>query len=256
MFRYAIARTPGSNFADGLTTANLGMPDYSRALAQHRKYCETMQACGLELTLLPEDLRYPDSTFVEDASILTERFALMTLPGAASRKGEVAAILPEIEKHFQQVYSITAPGTLDGGDICDTDGHFFIGISKRTNQAGADQLARILAANGYTSACVDITGLKSILHLKSGIAYLGERNLILIDELVGHPAFAGYNILRVSPEENYAANCIRVNDAVIMPKGYPKLQASIEGLGYQVISLDMSEFEKMDGGLSCLSLRF
>jgi dimethylargininase len=256
MFRYAIARTPGDNFADGLTTATLGTPDYSKALKQYQKYLDALAQCGVKVTVLPKDMQHPDSTFVEDVAILTEKFAVLTHPGADSRKGEVEHIRSEIEKHFSTVHIITAPGTLDGGDICDADGHFFIGVSKRTNEEGAKQLADFLTGGGYTAVCVDIRHLRSILHLKSGIAYLGENNLILIDDLVDHPAFKGYNIVRVSPEENYAANCIRVNDAVIMPAGYPKLQASIEGLGYKVVTLEMTEFEKMDGGLSCLSLRF
>jgi dimethylargininase len=255
-FQHAITRTPGANFADGLTTADLGVPDYERVLAQHAAYCAALRACGLELHQLEADLRYPDSTFVEDAAVLTAHTAILTHPGAASRKGEVAAIEPAIARFYTRIRRILAPGTLDGGDICEAGSHFFIGLSERTNEEGARQLAEFLAEDGFTASCVSARGIPNILHLKSGISYLGDNNLVLIDAFAERPEFAGYNILRVSPEENYAANCVRVNQHVLMPSGYPRLQSAIEALGYAVMPLDMSEYEKMDGGLSCLSLRF
>lgn len=255
-FHHAITRMPGKNFADGLTTVSLGEPVYRLVLEQHVAYCAALQRCGLELVQLDADLDYPDSTFVEDAAVLTPRTAVLTNPGADSRKGEVQALEPAIKRFYTRIRRIQAPGTLDGGDICEAGSHFFIGLSERTNEEGARQLAEFLAEDGYTSNCVSIHGIDGILHLKSGIAYLGENNLVLIDALVDRPEFKGYNIVRVDSEENYAANCLRVNDNVLIPRGYPHLQSAIEALGYAVIPLEMSEYQKMDGGLSCLSLRF
>lgn len=256
MFKNAIARKPGRNFADGLTTVSLGIPDYEKTLEQHAAYCVALQQCGVEVTLLEADLRYPDSTFVEDAAILTSHSAILTHPGADSRKGEVEAIRESITSFYRKIYTIKAPGTLDGGDICEAGNHFFIGISERTNPEGGKQLADFLAMDGYTASFIPVKGVPNILHLKSGISYLGDNHLVLIDDFVARPDFKDYHIIRVSPEEAYAANCIRVNDAVVMPAGYPKLQKAIRDLGYPVVALDMSEFQKMDGGLSCLSLRF
>jgi dimethylargininase len=145
---------------------------------------------------------------------------------------------------------------LDGGDICEAGRHFFIGISERTNEEGARQLAGYLAREGYSSSCVDIRGIKGILHLKSGVAYCGDNRLIVIDALAAHEAFRGYEIIRVEAAENYAANCVRINEYVLLAAGYPALLASLQKSGLQTITLDMSEFQKMDGGLSCLSLRF
>jgi dimethylargininase len=255
-FRHAITRIPAENFADGLTTASLGVPVYGLVLEQHAAYCTALRTCGLQLTELEADPRYPDSTFVEDAAVLTPRTAILTNPGAASRKGEVQALEPAIARFYTRIRRIQAPGTLDGGDICEAGSHFFIGLSERTNAEGARQLAEFLAEDGCTSSCVSIHGIAGILHLKSGIAYLGENNLILIDDLAGRPEFKGYNIVRVAAEENYAANCVRINEHVLIPQGYPRLLSALEALGYAAIPLGMSEYQKMDGGLSCLSLRF
>ena len=256
MFRRAIVRPPAPNFADGLTTVDLGVPDVAVALAQYERYCEALEQCGLELVRLLPDPRYPDSTFVEDTAILTGRGAILTRPGAPSRAGEVAGIEEAVSRFFPELARIESPGTVDGGDICEAGGDFFIGLSERTNEEGALQLAAHLHRMGFSSATVDIRGIAGILHLKSGIAALSERRLVVIDTLAAHPAFRGYELVRVAPAENYAANCVRVNDAVLVAAGYPKLESFIRALGHEVIALDMSEFAKMDGGLSCLSLRF
>ena len=256
MFKNAIVRPPGANFAEGLTTVDLGVPIYEKALEQHERYCLALQQCGVALTRLEADLGFPDSTFVEDAAILTDRCAILTYPGAPSRQGDVEGIKETLTQFYSSFNVIMPPGTLDGGDICEAGNHFFIGISERTNEEGARQLAVFLAQEGYTSTFVDIREINDMLHLKSGIAYLGDNRLALMDALAGHEAFRGYEIMHVEPTENYAANCVRVNDTILFAAGYPRLQAALRNLGYSVIALDISEFQKMDGGLSCLSLRF
>jgi dimethylargininase len=255
-FTKAIARTPGANFADGITTSGLGVPDYQLTLQQHQAYLQALKQCGLSVTLLEADLKHPDSTFVEDTAVLTPHSAILTNPGANSRKGEVIAIQPTLQQFYNKFRYITAPGTLDGGDICEAGQHFFLGLSERTNQAGANQLADFLAEEGYTSSFVSIIGVPGILHLKSGMTCIGDNTLVVINALADRPEFKGYRLVRVDDDETYAANCVRINDYVIMPSGYPKLQAALEALHYHVLPLDMSEYRKMDGGLSCLSLRF
>jgi dimethylargininase len=256
MFKHAIVRPPASTFAQGQTGVDLGTPDLPKALEQHAHYCAALEQCGLTLTHLPPDPEYPDSTFVEDPAVLTRHGAILTRPGAPTRAGEVKSIAAALRKVFPELQTINAPGTLDGGDICQVEDHFFIGISGRTNEEGARQLGVILAAQGFTSTTVDIRGVRGILHLKSGISYLGDRRISLIDVLAGHPAFHGYEVVHTIPEENYAANLLRINDYVIISAGHPKFEAAVRAFGYPVIALDMSEFEKMDGALSCLSLRF
>jgi dimethylargininase len=259
MFTRAIVRIPGENFAEGLTDVSqghLGAPDYANALAQHAAYCQALEACGLRLTVLEKDLAHPDSTFVEDTAVLTAHAAILSRPGAESRKGEVAAIRGPLLEFFAKHYGITAPGTMDGGDICEAGSHFFIGVSHRTNEAGANQLADFLRQEGYTATLVDIRSMTSILHLKSGIACIGENTLVLMEELADRPEFKGWKVIRVAERETYAANCVRINDRVFLPAGYPGLEADLRHNGFDPLVLDMSEYRKMDGGLSCLSLRF
>lgn len=255
-FKHAITRLPGENLFKGLTNSGLGAPDLVKARQQHQRYHEALLGCGLELRVLPEDLDFPDSTFVEDTAILTPRCAVITRPGAASRQGEVNAIRPVLQEYFSELQAIQAPGTLDGGDVCDADGHFFIGVSERTNESGARQLADILAQYGYTADLIDIIHKPGLLHLKSGLAYLGDNLLVLTSILSDDPHFSAYEHLIVPEEESYAANCIRVNDTILIASGYPKFAEQVKSRGYNILPLDMSEFRKMDGGLSCLSLRF
>jgi dimethylargininase len=257
VFRHAIVRPPAPNFADGLTTVDLGRPDVAKALAQHDAYCRALEESGLALTRLPDDPHFPDSTFVEDTAVITARgSAILTRPGAPSRSGEVVAIEEALASRFPRLLRIEAPGTVDGGDIDEAGEHFFIGVSRRTNEEGARQLARLLAADGYTSSLYDIRGVGEILHLKSGIAWLGGKTLVVIDALASHPAFAGWDLIRVPRGEEYAANCILVDDSVFFAEGFPLLERALRERGYRLTVLPMSEFQKMDGGLSCLSLRF
>ena len=256
MFRHAIVRPPAPNFADGLTTVDLGTPDVAIALAQHEAYCRALEDCGLALTRLPADPRFPDSTFVEDAAVITARGAVLTRPGAPSREGEVAAIEAALAAVFPALRRIEAPGTVDGGDVCEAGDHFFIRVGQRTNDDGARQLARCLAADGYSSSLVDLRRIEGLLHLKSGIAWLGGKTLLVIDALASHPAFRGWDLVRVPPGEDYASNCVLVNDRIFFAEGFPRLERALRELGHRLIVLPMSEFQKMDGGLSCLSLRF
>lgn len=254
--KQAIVRLPAASFEKGLTSVDLGSPDFAVATSQHARYCTALRQCGLDLTWLGADAKYPDSTFVEDTAILTPTSAILTRPGASSRRGEVASVEAALRPFRSRVDNIVAPGTIDGGDICAAGDHFFIGISERSNEDGARQLADILARDGYTSSTVDIRGLPGILHLKSGVSCLDGRRLALIGALHEHPAFAGYEIVPVADDESYAANLLCINGQVIMAAGFPRLEASLRELSYDPITLDMSEFRKMDGALTCLSLRF
>jgi len=254
-FTHAIVRPPPRSFAGGLTSGTGGPPDVDLALVQHRAYCAALADCGLELTMLPPDAVHPDSCFVEDTAIVTARGAILMRPGAASRQGEVAAIEPALRERFPALARIEAPGTVDGGDVCDADGHFLIGISARTNEDGARQLARILESWGFRTGLVDIRGRQALLHLKSGMSYLGDGRMVISRELAGCTALGGYEAIEVAPGEAYAANCVAINGRVLVAAGYPRLAATLASRGCDVIPLQMSEFRRMDGGLSCLSLR-
>ncbi len=253
MFTKAIVKTPCKNLINGLTSTDLGSPDYFLALEQHRKYIEALRECGLEVTILKADENYPDSTFVEDAALLTSQCAIITNPGAPSRKGEIIEINDVVKDFYSNVEMIKAPGTLEAGDVMMVGKHFFIGLSERTNKHGADQLISILFKYGFTASHVTFN---KMLHLKSGVSYLENNNLLLIKDLINKPEFQKYNIIPVDEDEGYAANSLWINDKILVPKGYPKTKKKIEDAGYITIELDVSEFRKLDGGLSCLSLRF
>lgn len=253
MFKNTIVRIPGESYINGLTTSNLGVPDYEKALKQHGAYIEALKTCGVEVTILPGHADFPDSTFVEDTAVLTPGFAIISNPGAASRNGEVIEMGQVLKSHYENMYYIKSPGTLDGGDILQIDRHFYIGLSARTNLEGAQQLKAVLELENYDATIVQ---LEKFFHLKTGISYLGNQTVVVAGEFINHPDFQSYKKIIVPPEEEYAANCIRVNDYVIIPSGYPKTKQKINEAGYETIELDMSEFRKLDGGLSCLSLRF
>ena len=255
-FTRAIVRPPSANFARGLTTVSLGVPDVARALVQWSAYGDALRACGLALEILPEQTAYPDATFVEDTAVIVPGLAVLTRPGAASRAGEVHTVRDALLRAVGNVREIVAPGTLEGGDVCEHATHLYIGISHRTNEEGARQLAAHVATAGFTASTIDIRGLASILHLKTGLVSVDERLLVAIDELAEHPALGKNAVLRVSAAEAYAANCVRVNDRVLVADGFPNFTAELRRLGFDPLELGMSEFQKMDGGLSCLSLRF
>lgn len=254
-FHAAIVREPGENLALGLTRVDLGKPDVVLARDQHARYCAALEQCGLEVTVLPADARFPDGTFVEDTAVVLADAAMLCRPGAASRRGETAVIRNALRSRGMQPNSISTPATLDGGDVCEAGDAFFIGVSERTDADAATELSNWLARRGFRCTAIDIRGMPAILHLKSGIAWLGEHTLLVIDDLASHPAFADFERIVVDADEAYAANAVRVNDHVLIASGFPKLESRLRMLGYRTIALDMSEFARLDGGLSCLSLR-
>jgi dimethylargininase len=253
MFKKALVKKPCKNLVKGLSSANLGEPDYHLALMQHGRYIEALMECGLEVTVLEADENYPDSTYVEDTALLTPKCAVITNPGASSRSGEIIEMERTIKNIFQNVEAIAAPGTLEAGDVMMTGNHFYIGLSGRTNQNGANQLMAILQKYGHTGSTVT---LENILHLKSGVSYLENNNLLSVGGFISKPEFQKFNLILVDDDESYAANSLWINDKVLIPKGFPKTRSKIEKAGYETIAVDVSEFRKLDGGLSCLSLRY
>jgi len=253
MFSKAIVRTPCREMVNGISNANLGKPDYQKALVQHEDYIHALADCGLQVTVLPPDEAFPDSTFVEDAALMTPHCAILTNPGAPSRNLETRLISTAIGKFYEKVEQVTAPGFCDGGDVMMVGDHYYIGLSQRTNQAGAERLIAILEAYGMTGSMVEMT---EVLHLKTGLGYLENNNLLASGEFLSKPEFQQYKLLNVVPQEAYAANSVWINGTVLTPKGFPETRALISAAGYKVREVDVSEFQKLDGGLSCLSLRF
>lgn len=253
MFQHAIVRTPCKALINGLTEANLGTPDYDLALEQHHGYIDALRRCGLEVTVLPALEEYPDSCFVEDVALLTPHCAILTNPGAPSRRGEVEHIKSAIEVHYRDIYRIGPEGHVEAGDIMMVGQHFYIGLSERTDLVGAEQLIGYLTRHGMSGSVVEMS---EMLHLKTGINYLENHNMLAFGEMLSHPDFAEFKRTAISAEESYAANSVWVNGTVLVPAGFPKTLAAIEAMGYPCIEVAVSEYQKLDGGLSCLSLRF
>lgn len=253
MFTHAIVKTPGRSMLDGLSEAGLGQPDYEKALEQHQLYTRALQACGLEVLTLDADEAFPDSTFIEDAALLLADCAVLTRPAAPSRRDETTAVRPVLQGFFSHIETINAPGTLDGGDVMQVGRHFYIGLSQRTNRPGAEQLMRILQSYGYSGSTVPVT---EFLHLKTGITCVAENTLLATGEFIDHPAFVDYTALPVINEEAGGANCIAINGRVLMPAGFPGVHRMLTEMGMDVLEVNISEFAKLDGGLTCLSLRF
>ena len=256
MFQHAIVRKPAISMINGITSApELGRPDYELALRQHDEYIAALRSCGVEVMILEALEEYPDSCFVEDVAVCTRYCAIITNPGASSRNLERGFIVPALGKYYSKelIHTIEAPGTLEGGDVMIVGEHFYIGLSARTNIEGANQLIDHLGRYGLTA---EVVPLSKGLHLKTGLSFLGKNNLLIGGESNTNPVFGKFNKFAVPEAEAYACNCLWMNDKVIVPSGYPITEKAIMDLGYQSIVVDTSEYRKLDGGLTCLSLRF
>lgn len=234
------------------TTAQLGAPDIAGTTRQFYAYLETLLHLGLQVTALPAITDYPDAHFVEDTAIVMPELAVITHPGAASRQGEEATIAPVLAR-FRPLVTMSANGHMDGGDVLRIGKQFFVGQTARTDERGISEFAAAVEKYGYQVTAIEVN---AGLHLKSIVNYVGRHTLLLTENYISHPAFRDFNTLVIPEEESYAGNTLWINDTLITPQGYPRVLAAISRLGMPVIQLDTSEFKKMDGGLTCLSLRF
>ena len=253
MFTHAIARKPGKNFAQGLTTTVSAKPPlYELLRKQHETYLGAIRSCGLEVTLLDPLPDYPDAYFVEDTAVITPNVAIITNPGAEARKGEEDFMAPVLAE-FRKIERIVSPGTVDGGDVLQVDNHFFIGLSERTNKEGAAQLGRILESFGNTWSTIEVA---AGLHFKSSVNYVGKNTLLVTPDFAEHVELRGYDKIVLENAEAYAANTLLVNEHLLIPAGFPATRQKLEVLGFKIIELETSEVRKMDGGLTCMSIRF
>ena len=251
MLTRAILRRPGPDFAAGLTTGTLGKPDLSRMLAQHAAYADALCALGLEIEVLDPLPGFPDAYFLEDVAVVVPELAVVARPGAPSRRGEADAIVPVLARH-RELARVEQPGTLDGGDVLIAGRTVFIGLSARTNDAGAAQLARLLEPHGYRSQTVPVaTGL----HLKSSVSWLGGETLLVSERFADWPELRAFRRIVVDATEEAACNSLLVNGTLLTPAGFPRTRRQLDQTGLPVVELDLTEPRKMDGGLTCMSLR-
>lgn len=251
LLRQAIVRRPGPDFGEGLTTAALGAPLYPVACQQHEVYVSGLVQAGLAVETLEPLAGCPDAYFVEDVAVVLPDLAVLTRPGAAARRGEVAA-MEAVLARYRPLLRIEAPGTVDGGDVLVVGQRAFIGVSGRTNRDGAEQLAAVFARHGINTTLVPVG---AGLHLKSGVNAVAADRLLVAEGLDGG-LFAPLSILVVPAAETYAANSLWVNDRVLVPSGFPRTRELLERAGLRTVALEVSEMRKMDGGLTCMSLRF
>lgn len=251
-FGMAIVRLPSSTLADGITTSGLGRADYALFLTQHLSYTAVLRSLGLSIIKLPSLPEFPDAHFIEDVAVITPEVAVVARPGAAQRLGEIDHIREVLAEH-RPLAAIDEPGTLDGGDVMQIEQTVYIGLSERTNEEGATQLANILAEFGYET---HIIALEEGLHLKSNVNYIGRNTLLLTEAWANQPLFSAYEKIVVPPQETYVANTLLVRGRLLTPMGFSETHALLREAGFDILEIAASELQKMDGGLSCLSLRF
>jgi len=255
IFGHAITRKPGRSIVDGLRAADIGTPDLARMLEAHAAYVAALRSTGAEVVELPALEAYPDSVFVEDTMLCLPRVTISMRPGAVSRQGEVAEMMPAVRAFYgEKMREISAPGTIEGGDILVTGREILVGLSARTTRDGISQLTDIAREYGYSTRMVETPD--GVLHFKTDCGLLDADTILATPRLAASGCFDGYRVLHVAPEEEAASNCIRFNNLVIMASGFQRTAAMLDAAGYQVVEIENSECAKLDGGMSCLSLRF
>ena len=220
------------------------------ARRQHAAYEQALRDAGCDVRQLAEQPDQADSVFVEDAAIALDEVAVLTRPGAASRRGEVASMAAALDG-LRELLRIEAPGTLDGGDVMRLDRVLYVGASARSNADGIAQLARLLAPFGYR---VEAVSLRGCLHLKTAVTQVASGRLLLNPAWVDARCFPGWESVTVDPAEPHAANALRIGDAVVYPASCPRTAERLRQLGVDVRSVDMSETEKAEGGVTCCSV--
>jgi len=224
--------------------------DYERAVAQHAAYATLLRELGLEVAELPADPSLPDSCFVEDIAVVLDEIAIVTMPGAASRRGEIPAVEQALRR-WRLVSRVELPATLEGGDVLRLGRTLFVGLSRRTNRAGVARLRELSEPHGYRVVPVTVTGC---LHLKSAVTALDERRVLMNPEWLEIVPFDGLERVLVAPEEPGAANVLRVRGTVVAHPGFPRTLERIEAAGLDVRPLDISEFLRAEAALTCKSL--
>ena len=252
-FTHAIVREPAKSISKGLRAVDIGSPDYDQMIRDHKDYVEALTSAGVEVINLGALDKFPDGQFVEDTALCLPNAVILMRPGAPSRLGEVDKIAPKLRDLFNNVYEIEEPGHIEGGDILVTGKEILVGRSARTDEKGISQLSDIVSSLGYVMR--EVYTPQEILHFKTDCSLLGSNEILSTKRLESSGCFEGYQVINVADGEEAAANAIRVNDYVIMPAGFPRTKAILENRGYKVKAVNNTECAKLDGGMSCLSLR-
>ena len=249
----AITRAVGPALGDcALTFLDRAPIDLARAEAQHAAYNESLRQAGAIVEVLPADAELPDSVFVEDTAVVMDEAAVVTRPGTPLRQREVPTIAAALSAH-RKLLRIVAPATLEGGDVLRLGRDFYVGISSRTNDEGFSQFASIVGAFGYRATAIEVKGC---LHLKTAVTALDEETLLVNPAWIDAAALPAVRKLVVPPDEPFGANALVVNGIVHLSARWKRTKELVEKAGFSVDALDVSEFEKAEAGLTCLSLIF
>lgn len=253
-FTNAICRAPAASIVDGLRAIDTGSPDLDLFRQHHSDYIAALRSTGAKVTVLDALEDFPDSVFVEDSALCLPEGAIAMRPGAPSRLGEAAAMAPELARHYGEIHRIEGPGFIEGGDILVTEREVLVGRSARTDADGVTELRAILTGWGHRLR--EVKTPPGVLHFKTDCSLLDEETVLATRRLDESGCFGGYRVIHTADGEDAAANAIRFNDLVIMAAGFPRTAAALDAAGYRVREIGNSEAAKLDGGMSCLSLRF
>jgi dimethylargininase len=253
-FSRAITRRPAASIIAGLRAEDMGNPSLAGMLAAHETYVAALKSTGAEVIELEPLDDFADAVFVEDTALCLPQGAVLMRPGAPSRMGEVAEMAPTLRACYDDVREITAPGHIEGGDILVTGREILVGRSARTDAAGVAQLAEIAADWGH--ALREVFTPPGVLHFKTDCSLMDAETILSTRRLSASGCFDGYRVLDVAEGEEAAANAIRFNNLVLCPAGFPRTAEMLSTAGYEVFEIDNTDCAKLDGGMSCLSLRF
>lgn len=253
-FSRAITRRPAASIVNGLRDTDTGTPDLDQMLKDHAHYVANLKRTGAEVIELPPLEAYPDGVFVEDTALCLPQGAILLRPGAVSRVGEVDEMLRPLRQVYDDVRRIAGPGHIEGGDILVTPREILVGHSARTDAQGIMELRDIVADWGYSLREV-FTPL-GVLHFKTDCSLLDGETILSTKRLEASGCFEGYRVLSTPSGEEAAANAVRFNQLVLMPAGFPRTAEMLDKSGFEVVEINNSECAKLDGGMSCLSLRF
>jgi len=253
-FSHAIVRYPSHSILDGLRAIDTGAPDFDIFNLHHKLYVEALVSTGASITALPPDEAFPDSVFVEDTALCLPEGAIITRPGAATRRGETRQIAPALTQLYEEILHIKGPGFIEGGDILTTEREILVGLSARTDAVGVSELQSLVARWGYAVRVVNTP--PDILHFKTDCSLLDEETILTTPRLAATGCFEGYRLVHTAEGEDACANTIRFNELLIVPEGFPETTERLLSHGYTVKQVGNSEAAKLDGGMSCMSLRF
>lgn len=249
----AITRGVSESLANGELTFRERSPiDIALARRQHDAYERALTSLGVRIDRLPAEDAMADAVFVEDVAIVLDEIAIVTSPGAASRRAETESLARAVAR-YRPVHHLAAPATLDGGDVVRIDRTLYVGLSSRTNEAGIDQLAAFVSPLGYIVRSVKVEGA---LHLKTACTYAGRGILLANPEWAATAAFRDVEVLPVAADEPWGASVLAIGSTLVMPASFPRTRALLESRGFRVVAVDLSELQKAEGGPTCLSIVF